>query len=105
LERLTLSFESPITVDLRSEQAVTKLPEGFVDLINTHVVSVKESKDVSGNERGGNVDINDSRSVDLAMIRGPVKGEPPFYKRVRGVEVGADVTRRRFTAVLVPDAE
>jgi hypothetical protein len=39
------------------------------------------------------------------VISRPVERQPPFYKRVRGVEVGADVTRRRFTAVFVSDAE
>jgi hypothetical protein len=43
--------------------------------------------------------------MDLAVICGAVKGESPFYKRVRGVEVGVDVTRRRFTAVFVLDME
>jgi hypothetical protein len=43
--------------------------------------------------------------MDFAVIGGSVKRQPPFYKRVRGVEVGADVTRRRFTAVLISDTE
>jgi hypothetical protein len=44
-------------------------------------------------------------SVDLAVISGPIERQTPFYKGVWGVEVSADVTRRRFTAVLVADAE
>jgi hypothetical protein len=43
--------------------------------------------------------------MNLAVVRGPIEGESSFYKRVRGVEVGVDVTRRRFTAMLVPDPE
>jgi hypothetical protein len=43
--------------------------------------------------------------VDLAVISRPIEGQPPFYKRVRGVEVGAYVTRRRFAAVFVSDTE
>jgi hypothetical protein len=74
-------------------------------LVKTHVVSIQESKDVSGNGRGRDVDVDDSRGMDLTMVRGTVNGESPFYKRVRGVDVGADVMRRRFTAVFVPDAE
>jgi hypothetical protein len=96
---------SPVSVDLRSERAITELSKGLVYLIKAHVVSIEESKDVSSDERGRNVDVNDRRGMDLAVVRRPVKGESPFYKRVRGVEVGADVTRRRFTAMLVPDAE
>jgi hypothetical protein len=44
-------------------------------------------------------------SVDLAVISRPIERQMPFYKGVWGVEVSADVTRRRFTAVLVADAE
>jgi hypothetical protein len=43
--------------------------------------------------------------MDFAVICGPVKGQSPFYKRVRGVDVGSDVTRRRFTAMLISDTE
>jgi hypothetical protein len=43
--------------------------------------------------------------MDFAVIGGSVKRQPPFYKRVRGVEVGTDVTCRRFTAVLISDME
>jgi hypothetical protein len=100
-----LSFELPISVNLRSEQAVTELPKGLVDSVETHVVRVEKSEDISSNGRGRDVDINDRRGMNFAMICGPVNRESPFYKRVRGVEVGADVTRRHFTTVLVPDAE
>jgi hypothetical protein len=47
----------------------------------------------------------DSRSVDLAVVGGPIERQTPFYKGVWGVKVSADVTRRRFTAVFVADAE
>jgi hypothetical protein len=43
--------------------------------------------------------------MDLAVVRRPVEGEPPFYKRVRGIEMGTDVMRGRFATVLVPDVE
>jgi hypothetical protein len=39
------------------------------------------------------------------MVSGAVKGETPLYKGVRSVEVGPDVTRRRFTAGVSLDAE
>jgi hypothetical protein len=87
------------------ERAVTDLPDGLIDSFETHIVSVKESKDVSSNRRGRDIDVGDNGGMNLAVISGPVKGESPFYKRVRGVKVGADVTCRRFTAVLVPDTE
>jgi hypothetical protein len=105
LERLTLLFKPPVSVDFRLERAITELPEGLVYSVKAHVVGVEESKDVSGDERGRDVDVNDRHGMNLAVICRPVKGESPFYKRVRGVEVGADVTRRRFTAMLVPDVE
>jgi hypothetical protein len=92
-------------VDFRSERAITELPEGLVYSVKAHVVGVEESKNVSSDERGWDVDVNDRHGMNLAVVRRPIKGESPFYKRVRGIEVGADVTCRRFTAMLVPDAE
>jgi hypothetical protein len=53
---------------------VTELPEGLVDSVKTHVVSIQESKDVGGNGRGRDVDIDDRRGMDLAMVRGTVNG-------------------------------
>jgi hypothetical protein len=43
--------------------------------------------------------------VDLAVIGGSVKRQTPFYKGVWGVKVSTDIARRRFTAVLIADAE
>jgi hypothetical protein len=43
--------------------------------------------------------------MNLAMVSRPVEGQTPFYKGVWGVEMSVDVTRRRFTAVFVADAE
>jgi hypothetical protein len=43
--------------------------------------------------------------VNFTVIGGPVKGQMPFYKGVWGVKVSADITRRRFTAMLVADTE
>jgi hypothetical protein len=105
LERLTLAFKPSVSVDFCSERAITELPEGLVYSVQAHVVGVEESKDVSGDERGRDVDVNDRHGMNFAVVSRPVKGESPLYKRVRGVEVGVDVTRRRFTAMLVPDAE
>jgi hypothetical protein len=42
--------------------------------------------------------------VDLTVVRGTVKGQPTLYVRVRGVEMGPDIPRRCFTAVVL-DAE
>jgi hypothetical protein len=47
----------------------------------------------------------DGGCMDLAMVSGPVEGQTPFYKGVWGIEVSVDIMRRRFTAVLVTDAE
>jgi hypothetical protein len=70
-----------------------------------HIVSVKKPKDVGRNGRGRNVNVNDGRGVNFAVVSGAVKGETPLYKGVRSVEVGPDVTRRRFTAGVSSDAE
>jgi hypothetical protein len=47
----------------------------------------------------------DGGGVDLAVVSGSVKRQTPFYKGVWSVEVSMDVTRWRFAAVLVADAE
>jgi hypothetical protein len=49
LERLTLTLELPVPIDLRSERAVADLPEGFVYAIEPHIVSVKKPKYIGGN--------------------------------------------------------
>jgi hypothetical protein len=70
-----------------------------------HVVSVKKSEDVVSDRRGRNVDVNDGSGVDLTVIGGAIERKPPFYKGVRSIEVGPDVTRRRFTAGVSSDTE
>jgi hypothetical protein len=57
LERLTLSFKPPIAIDFCLKGTVTKFPEGFVDTIVPHVVSVKKPQDVGSDRRWGNVHI------------------------------------------------
>jgi hypothetical protein len=47
----------------------------------------------------------DGGCMDFAVVGGSVERQMPFYKGVWGVKVSTDVTRRRFTAVLVMDAE
>jgi hypothetical protein len=71
----------------------------------SHVVGVEKSENVSRNEGRGYVHIDYGGGMNLTMIGGAVKRQPPFYKRVRGVKMGPDVTRRRFTAMLIADAE
>jgi hypothetical protein len=105
LEGLALALKASVTVNLGVERTITKLPDGLIDVIVTHVVSIEEAKNVGGDERGRYVDVNYGRRVNLTVVCGPVDRQPPFYKRVRGVEVGADVMRRRFTTVLISDAE
>jgi hypothetical protein len=105
LKGLALALKASVTVNLGPEGAITDLPDGFVYTVIPHVVTIKESEDVSGDERGSDVDVDHGCCVDLAVIGRPVERQPPFYKRVRGLEMGADVTRRRFAAVLVADTE
>jgi hypothetical protein len=105
LEGLSLALKSPVPIDLRSERAITDLSEGLVYAVMSHVVSVQKLKYVGSNERGRDVDVGDDGGMDLAVICRAIKGESPFYKRVRGVEVGTDVTRRCFTAVFISDTE
>jgi hypothetical protein len=105
LEAFAFSLKTSVTVNFRPKRAVTDLPDGLVYAIIPHVVAVKKSEYVSGDEGGRNVDVDHGCCVDFAVISRPVKRQPPFYKRVRGFEVCADITRRRFTAVLVSDTE
>jgi hypothetical protein len=70
-----------------------------------HIVSVEKLKYIGSNGRGRDIDVDDGCGMDLAVVGGPVKRQSPLYKWVRGVKVGADVTRRRFTAMLVSDVE
>jgi hypothetical protein len=70
-----------------------------------HIVGVEEPEYVGGDGRGWNVDVNNGRGVNFAVISRAVNGETPLYKGVRSVEVGPDVTRRRFTAGVSSDAE
>jgi hypothetical protein len=105
LEGSAFAFKTPVTVNFRSERTVTDFPESLVYAVVAHVVGVKDAEYVSSDNRGGNVDVDHGRCVDFAVISRPIERQPPFYKRVRGVEVGADVTRRRFAAVFVSDTE
>jgi hypothetical protein len=79
LERLTLLLESSVSVDLRAERAITKLPEGLVYSVEAHIVSVEESKDVSSDERGRNVDVNDRHGMDPWYV-GPLRESRPSTK-------------------------
>jgi hypothetical protein len=47
----------------------------------------------------------DGSGMNLAVVSGPVERQTPFYKGVWSVEVSADVTRWRFTAVFIADPE
>jgi hypothetical protein len=105
LEGLALSLKSSVMVDFRYEGTVANLPKSLVYLLVPHIVSIQEPKNIGSNKGRGNIDIDDGSSVYLAVIRGPVERQSPFYKWIRGVEVGVDITHRRFTAMLVSDME
>jgi hypothetical protein len=92
-------------VNFRTKGTVTELPDGLIDTVKIHVVSIEKLEDVGGDERRGHVNVYYGRGMNFTVISGPVDRQPPFYKRVRGVDVGADVTRRRFAAVLVAYTE
>jgi hypothetical protein len=105
LEGLALTLKASVTVNFGAKGTVTDLPDGLVYIVVPHVVGVEESQNVSGDERGRYIHVDHSCCMNLAVISGPIKRQPPLYKWVRGVKVGADVTRRRFTAVFVSDTE
>jgi hypothetical protein len=70
-----------------------------------HIVSVQQPQEIGCDHGWGNIEVVNGGSVDLAAISGPIEGQTPFYKGVWGVKVSADVTRRRFSAVLIADTE
>jgi hypothetical protein len=43
--------------------------------------------------------------MNLTVVSGAVERQTPFYIGVWGIKVSADVTRWRFTAVLIADTE
>jgi hypothetical protein len=104
LEGLTLPFESTVSRHLGHQRTVTNLTERLIHAVMPHIVSLKKPKNVGRNGRRGDVNVMDGGGVDLTVIRGTVKRQPPFYVRVRSVEMGPDIPRRRFTAVVL-DAE
>jgi hypothetical protein len=105
LERLALTFQLAVPIDLGPERPVTDLTDGLVDVVVPHVVSIKEAEELSFDGRRRNVDVDDGRGVNFTMICGTVNRKTPLYKGVRSVEVGPDVTRRRFTAGVSSDTE
>jgi hypothetical protein len=98
-------LEPSVSIDFGSERLIPNLTDGLIYGVVPHVVSVKKSEDVVSDRRGCNIDVNDGSGVDLTVIGGAIEGKPPFYKGVRSIEVGPDVTRRRFTAGVSSDTE
>jgi hypothetical protein len=104
LEGLTPLLESTVSGHFGHQRTVANLAERLIHAVMPHIVSVKKPKNVSRNGRRGNVNVMDSGSVDLTVIRGTIERQPPFYEGVRSVEMGPDIPRRRFVAVVL-DAE
>jgi hypothetical protein len=73
LEGLALAFKASVTVNFGTEGTISELPDGLFHVVVPHIVSIEESKNVSGDERGRDVDINHGRGMNLAVISGPVK--------------------------------
>jgi hypothetical protein len=94
-----------VPIDFGLERPIANLTYGLVHVVVPHVVSIEKPKYVGGDGRGRNVNVDNGRGVNFAVIGGAVKRETPFYKGVRSVEMGPDVTRRRFTAGVSSDAE
>jgi hypothetical protein len=65
---------------------------------------MKKPKNVGCNGRRGNVYVMDGGGMDFAVVGGTIEGQPTLYVRVGGVEMGPDIPRRRFAAVVL-DAE
>jgi hypothetical protein len=102
---VTLTLQPPISVDFGPKRPITNLTDGFVYVVMPHIVGVEKPEYVGGDGRGRNVDVNDRRSVNFAVVSGAVNGETPLYKGVRSIEVGPDVMHRHFTAGVSSDME
>jgi hypothetical protein len=76
-----------VPIDFGSKRPIANLTDGLVHIVVPHIISVKKLKYVGGDGRGRNVDVDDGRGMNLAVIGGAVKGQTPFYKWVRGVEM------------------
>jgi hypothetical protein len=105
LERLALTLQPSIPIDLGPERPIAYLTDGLVDVVVPHIVSIKKPKYFGGNGRGRNINVDDGCGVNLTMVGGAVNREMPLYKGVRSVEMGPDVTRRRFTAGVSSNTE
>jgi hypothetical protein len=101
---LTLPLESTVSGNLGYQRTIANLTERLIHAVMPHIVSMKKPKNVGRNGRRGNVNVIDSGGVDLTVICGTIKRQPPFYKGVRSVEMGPDIPRWRLTAVVL-DAE
>jgi hypothetical protein len=101
LERLALALELSVAVNFRYQGSVTNLAERLIHMVMPHVVSMEKPKDVGCDKGRGNVHVVYGGCVDLTMVSGAIKGQPPFYERIGRVEMGPDVTCRYFTAVLL----
>jgi hypothetical protein len=74
LKGLALALKASVTVNFGAEGTITDLPEGFLYVIIPHIVSVEESKDVSGDERRRDVHVDYRCRMNLAVVGGSVKG-------------------------------
>jgi hypothetical protein len=73
LERLMLLLELSVSIDFCSKRAVAYLPKGFVHTLEPHIVNVEKLKYVGSDRRGRDVDIDDSRGVNLTVVSGPIE--------------------------------
>jgi hypothetical protein len=58
LEGFAFTLKASVAVNFRTEGTITDLPDGFVYTIMPHVVAVKESEYVSGDNGGRGVDVD-----------------------------------------------
>jgi hypothetical protein len=73
LERLSLTLKPPIPIDFGSERPIANLTYGFVYVVVPHVVSIEKPKYVASDRRGWNVDVDNRRGMNFAVIGGAVK--------------------------------
>jgi hypothetical protein len=68
LERLPLTLQPPVPIDLGPERPIPDLTDGLVDVVVPHVVSIKDAKELIWDKRRRDVDVDDGHGVNLTVI-------------------------------------
>jgi hypothetical protein len=95
LEGLVLVLKASVTVNFSAEGTITELPDGLVHAIIPHVVSIKEPKNIGGDERGRYVNVNHRHGMDFAVVGGcHGSAGTPLGTHANGEDSGLEESRK-----------